>query len=532
MKKDKKVVILLIVIIIMQIIFKIYVSSDKNDFFMDELYSYGLMNYKQAFLFEEGTFINNWHSKEYFDEYLIVSEEEKNNLSPVYNNQTEDYHPPLYYLLLRIAASFTIDEFTKWTGIGLNILIFIVCSIVVFLIGNKIFKNKYYSLALVILYGFSKFSTENTLFIRMYQLLELQMLLLTNWSLKNYYAKNLRYKEIFKLLIIVTLGTLTQYYFLIFLIGISIANIINYIKRNRFKNIIKYLLAIILAITLVNIIFPSFKTQLIGNSERTAPTVSIQEKVENAIERGNEYLQILNDNMYNFKITSVLLFIALLGLTVIIIKLCKNYKKKVNLISKISIILIPTIFYWLIVTSTSPYIDFRYILPICVFLLIILFYFIRKELIIIIKNKKTVTVIMLTISIIVSITTLFTKNFMYQYKENDALINQIAEYKNVPCVYMYMHYPVLQNSFTSDLNYVRQFENVYIMNKSLFITAKLEKVLKEVDISNGIIIYDNEFDIEKRANRIIEEIEYFSEYKEIAEISTDRNMKSKLYLIY
>ena len=58
----------------------IYIDYHKEDFFVDELYSYGLMNYKQAFIFEEDTFINNWHNKEYFDDYLVVSKEEAKDL--------------------------------------------------------------------------------------------------------------------------------------------------------------------------------------------------------------------------------------------------------------------------------------------------------------------------------------------------------------------------------------------------------------------------------------------------------------------
>ena len=80
MKKNKKIIIILIIIILIQIIYKIYIDYHKEDFFFYELYSYGLMNYKQAFIFEEDTFINNWHNKEYFDDYLAVSKEEAKDL--------------------------------------------------------------------------------------------------------------------------------------------------------------------------------------------------------------------------------------------------------------------------------------------------------------------------------------------------------------------------------------------------------------------------------------------------------------------
>ena len=47
-----------------------------------------------------------------FEDYLEVNNNEIYNIKPVYENQKNDVHPPLYYLLLRISATFTINKFT------------------------------------------------------------------------------------------------------------------------------------------------------------------------------------------------------------------------------------------------------------------------------------------------------------------------------------------------------------------------------------------------------------------------------------
>ena len=91
---------------------------------MDEAYSYGLMNAERLNITDNPDFSNTWHTNQYYLDYLEVNQEEKNNWLPVYENQKNDVHPPLYYFLLRIANSFTIDNFTKWTGIILNIIFF------------------------------------------------------------------------------------------------------------------------------------------------------------------------------------------------------------------------------------------------------------------------------------------------------------------------------------------------------------------------------------------------------------------------
>ena len=152
----KKTTIILIIIILVQILIRIYFGYQKQYFHMDEMYSYGLMNYNKLNIADNEDFLNKWHNKEYFEDYLEVNDNEIYNIKPVYENQKNDVHPPLYYLLLRISATFTINKFTKWTGILLNITIFIISSIMVYLISKELFKNKIYAVLTTLINGKNK----------------------------------------------------------------------------------------------------------------------------------------------------------------------------------------------------------------------------------------------------------------------------------------------------------------------------------------------------------------------------------------
>ena len=531
--KRKICIILLVIIILLQVIYKIYVGYGKEDFFVDEIYSYGLCNYKQAFLFEEESFVNNWHNKEYFDDYVIVSEED--NFNRAYENQKEDYHPPLYYMLLRLITGVFVGSFNKWTGLALNIIIFIVCAIVLFLIGKKLFKNNIYALLLVIAYGFSRFSAENTLFIRMYQLLELQLLLLTYWGIRNCYNNKLKLKNIIPLIILIVLGTLTQYYYLLFLIGFSVLFIIKYIRKKQVKNLGKFIGAIIIAQMLVYLIFPNYIEQLSGNSKRSSGSeVNAIEKVQEILSRENDYLKILDDSMFNFNIKYLVILMFLVGIILLIVKVIKEPKKRIKLkVNKtLNIILVPAIVYWCLVTFTSPYIDLRYILPIFVFILIIILYLLKKEIGLIIKNKKIIMAIFLIITMIYTSSFLLNTELRYQYKSSKEKIENISKYKDIPCIYMYAPTDVLTNTFTLNFNYVRQFEKVYIMNKINFSVLDVEKALKNVDISKGIIIMDNEVGAEYKAKKIVDEMEAFNNYKKIEEITIERTVNDEIFLIF
>ena len=127
LKNENKIVItLLIIIIFLGVITRLYIGNKKEYLQIDEGYSYGLMNYDKIDLTKNDDLYDNWHTKEYYKDYLSISNEETLDFTPVYENQKNDVHPPFYYLLLRIAASFTIDSFSMWTGIILNIIIFVI----------------------------------------------------------------------------------------------------------------------------------------------------------------------------------------------------------------------------------------------------------------------------------------------------------------------------------------------------------------------------------------------------------------------
>ena len=98
LKNENKIVItLLIIIISLGVITRIYIGSKKEYLQIDEGYSYGLMNYEQIDLTKKDDLYNNWHTKEYYKDYLSINSEEALDFMPVYENQKNDVHPPFYY---------------------------------------------------------------------------------------------------------------------------------------------------------------------------------------------------------------------------------------------------------------------------------------------------------------------------------------------------------------------------------------------------------------------------------------------------
>ena len=140
--KNKKIEIFAIaIVLIIQTIIYVYIGNLKEYIHIDEAYSYGLSNYDKVEIEDNEDFYDNWHSRDYYEDYLSIQDEEIGDYAPVYENQKNDVHPPFYYLLLRFSMEFTKGYFTKWSGIVLNIIIYALVTIFMYLILKKLFKD-------------------------------------------------------------------------------------------------------------------------------------------------------------------------------------------------------------------------------------------------------------------------------------------------------------------------------------------------------------------------------------------------------
>ena len=523
-KYKTKIKILLIIIIILQLIYKIYVDYTKEDFFIDEIYSYGLMNNDQAFIFEREDFKNAWHTGTYFNDYITVNSDEVLNLSAVYKNQVEDVHPPLYYLLLRIAATFTINTFTKWTGLILNLIIFTLSAIVVYKIGRNLFKNSIYALLLVVLYGFSLFSMQNTSYIRMYQLLELQLLMLVYWHIKNF-NKELNKKELIKLAILVITGFLTHYYYVVFAIGIYLVNMLQYIKEKQWKNILKYNLTLIISAIIAIAVFPASISHVFkGYRGKDSINKFVKtKKLKTVWTSVVAYIKLIRNNIFDLDIKYMAIF-ALILIPIILWK-----RRKLN--DKIMYLVVPLLTYLFVIIKSAPFVDLRYVVSIMAFILIIIIYIIKNGLQAFIKNRKIVLVFVTILVIIYSIPTLYNKKFKYIYYENKEQIKMLEEYKTIPCIYLYNDVKITYNKFASHINYLRMLDNVYILSNDFIggydidvysnvsmaeyleifnmniedIDIDIKDILKDEDTSKGILVFSQIYNY-KIMSYILEEM--------------------------
>lgn len=214
--KANNTIIALVVIIVLQVTLLFAMSYSKQEYHIDEIYSYIISNSHNADRISNSDDVwGKWVKGEDFNQFVAVQTNEGFSYDRAYYNTSMDCHPPLYYWTLHTVSSFFPNIFSKWFGLALNILLFIIADIFLYILAAKLIKSKWLKLLPVVLYGFSIFAIDTVTFIRMYMLLTVFTLWLTYLFTKIFHD-GLNAKRLFALLFVTYCGAMTQYYFIIF----------------------------------------------------------------------------------------------------------------------------------------------------------------------------------------------------------------------------------------------------------------------------------------------------------------------------
>ncbi len=497
-KPKKLIIVCFIIITLLQVIGIIYAVSKREYYHMDEYISYGLVQYKNTLIYNNEDFLNNWHNKEYYEDYLTINNEEKWNFLPVYKNQAQDVHPPVYYFLLRLANMFNINNFSIWSGTILNIIIYIFASVFLFLISEKIFKNPYIALIVCAITGFSLACIETVMYVRMYELLVLNILMLIYWHIKNKDVEKLELKQLLPLALVTILGFLTHYYFCIIAVSLFICYVAKCLKIKNYHNLIYYVSTVIISAICGIIIFPysiihiffGYRGQEVGNN-----LINFSRMPEVI----KEYWNVIKEHIFN---NNIYAFIGFFIIITVVWLLKKNkIKNKINN-SGIIYITIPLIIFLCVSIVGSPYVDLRYLMPIVPLVFCTLIYVITDILSDIITIRKNICVmIIITLLFGVSVIPKLANN-AYTYKGSKEVLTYIEQnLSHKPLIYLY-DIVARNGKIMECFEAFTKVDETYMMDNDEFTEDELTNVLNNKDVSNGITIMFNVFDREEMLEKI------------------------------
>lgn len=484
----KKEVFLIALILIIQTIIYVIVGSNKSYIHMDEAYSLGLASYDKVEIQDNEDFYDNWHNKQYYEDYLTVNDDETGKFSQVYENQKNDVHPPLYYLILRIAMGFNKNHYSKWPGIIVNILIFMFITVFMYLILQKLFKNKDKSkekaMILAFVSSITMASLTNVIYIRMYALSVLNILITTYLHMKLLDSEKIDFKLLIGIGVSALVGSLTHYYYLFYLAMLYLLFAIKYIKEKKFKELIWYTVAMCVAGGLSLVIFP-YSIQHMFFGYRGEGFISKLMDIPQFLEGIWGYL--LKINCFAFNKTLVIILAIIL-----ILVICKLIKKQKVIRGKnryTKFIILPTIFYFILVAIASPWIELRYIMPVCNLLFILAMYCLYELLHNLLGERKSNILVGLLLIIILIAPVVLKIEPEVAFSDKKEIVQKLGNELNVPTIYFFNS---SHNRFLDDILLFATVDESYVAKDMEYTIENMNQILEGKDTSKGFVIFINE----------------------------------------
>ena len=487
MNNKKKETLIITIVIVLQTILFIIAGFQKSYIHMDEAYSLGLASYDKTEIQANDDFYDTWHNKEYYEDYLTVNDDEIGKYSQVYENQKNDVHPPLYYLLLRFAMGFNVGKYSKWPGIIVNIIIYIFITLFMYLILQKLLKGKEKvkekSIILAFISSITMASLTTVIYIRMYALATLNVLIITYLHIKLLESKKANFKLLFCIGLAVLAGVLTHYYYLFFLAMLYLIFAIKYIKQKQYKNLAYYTLTMIISGAISLLIWPySIKHMFFGY--RGQGVISNLLNIKLFISNVICYLEKMN----RFAFNNLLLFIIIMIVGLIIYKKVKKIKQKSSINEIAKMILYPMTFYFVIVAIASPWIELRYIMPICGLAFILVIYYVDKFLNTIFKEKTSNKIVVAILIATLISPLIFRIEPEVMFSDKKEIVSKMENELNVPTVFFFNS---SHNRFLDDILLFATVDESYVAKDLEYTEENIRNILQNKDISNGIVVFIN-----------------------------------------
>lgn len=502
----------ILVLLMVQIIVMIHFGNEKRSFHTDEIATLQLSNsYFQPFL-PTTEFVGQWKNKEDFIERITVQPGERFAYSSVYYNQSKDVHPPFYYFLINTISSFYVDTYSKWLGISVNILFFILCNLLLIKLSNRLIQNKWLAIAPSFSWGFSAGAISTVIFIRMYMVLTFFVLCFTYLLSKIMFEKKTGVMDFISLSAVTFLGFMTHYYFLVYIFFLSCGFGIFLLIKKRWKHLVGFCGAVLTGLGLGIAFFPASIAHIFSGYRGKQALEGLSNGLTSLLKDYDLVLKIINEQLFWGIFQWLLVALLVLFLYVAIQTTLGRYKtNKLGLNQSRSVSSVPdpstgllslptpkyflgfilffaVLFYFLLITKIAPYKTDRYFF--CIYPLVILMFYLLILTLIgkFSLNKNVFTCAFFVIILVASFLSYKSGSINYLYKNvNLSSLEKIRNYSTIDC---YFFYDSKNESF-----YLKTYGLVQMLNHNkCFITdvnSGLAKTISDISSSTKqeIIIY-------------------------------------------
>ena len=347
----------LALIILVSLGVSVFFLAIKQGYHEDELLTYNLANSSKQLN------IGGWNTPEDMNEYLAVTEAHRFDYAQVVQNQIIDAsHPPFYYALVHTVCSFFPGVFGKWLAFIINIAAMTGALLMLFQIGKRVSGSDLFALLAAGGYALSIACVTTTIYLRMYATLTFFVLAFINRTLWFYeQQKNVKLTHCLLLLPVVTLGVLTQYYFILFAGLTGLVYLIFSIKEKNIRSLLFYVVTSLIGAGLALAIYPHIIQNVLGGNRGLGSldfSVDAITIVTYVFYKLGTYVQILSKDLF---LGQVWLFAVCAGCALGFGVYLRFFRKR-KLSRRAWFIVVPSLVYFFFISLVSPFNSDRYVM--------------------------------------------------------------------------------------------------------------------------------------------------------------------------
>ena len=225
----------------------------KRFFIWDEAYSYSLANdYQYGFVNFQ---TKGWYTHDLFNRFGVINS--GFHYLQVVFNQSNDVHPPLYYLLLHTISSLFPNQISVWFGLGLNLIFYILSCCLIYYLCRTINPSKWLAPSVMLLYAANdRLIYSGLIYLRMYQLVSFFTILFIISVVKIIQSNQITKANKRLLFLTIIGGGLTHYYFYYVVCFTCLFLAIYFLVKKEYEILKSGVLIVVIAVVCNFCVFP------------------------------------------------------------------------------------------------------------------------------------------------------------------------------------------------------------------------------------------------------------------------------------
>ncbi|WP_026650851.1 hypothetical protein [Butyrivibrio proteoclasticus] len=492
MKTKKSEITIVFLILVAALFVNIYFGFSKAGFHEDEYYTYFSSN-RSIGLYQPD---RQWQDRQTILDEFVVKPGEGFNYGLVKLVQSWDVHPPFYYFIFHTANSLVPNVFTKWTGIVVNIIAFVISFFLLYLLLKRLKAPFEVEILTLVFWALNPQTVSCNMLIRMYAWLTVFILACAYTHVRfiqdydKVSKKDLMIKYLIPIMAVSYVGFLIQYFYLFFFFGIGLGTFVWLIRtKKEIKQAFIYAGLCAVSLMLSVITYPASVRHMLGGYRGNEATSSLFSLGDTGM-RIAFFVGLLNNYVFAGGLIIVLFFI-IGGMMYRII-----HNKKSVKISDSGIVLSFAAFVYFLLTAKSALLvgsaSNRYEMPIYGLLILIFVY----DLYLVLDNvgnKMIMYGVSLALMAFLLKGFLYDHNVLFLFEEDKAKIEYARDNKDEVAVVMFKSataYNVWR--LTDEL---LEYDEVYYMD-----VANTEKIEDpKVTGADKIILYMADDDCDNEA---------------------------------